>query len=140
VGQNAWEEVNVAPTAVQRGRGLNYGWNIMEGTHCYPSGLCNNPGQLPFVEYPHSGGACSISGGYVYRGSALPSLAGHYLYADYCTGNVSSFAYPNVGVVDRSAELRPSDGVSAFGEDARGELYILQLGGPVYKIVPNPGS
>jgi len=137
VGQGAWEEVNVAP-APQRGQGANYGWNTMEGTHCYPSGPCTNPGQLPFVEYPHSGGACSISGGYVYRGSAIPSLAGHYLYADFCNGNVWSFAYPNAGVVDRSAELRPGDGVSAFGEDARGELYILQLGGSVYKIVPNP--
>lgn len=138
VGQNAWEEVDVAPTAVQRGRGSNYGWNIMEGKHCYPSDPCTNPGQLPLVEYSHGGGACSISGGYVYRGSALPSLAGHYLYADFCTGNVSSFAYPSASVTDRSAELRPGDGVSAFGQDARGELYILQLGGSVYKIVPGP--
>jgi len=138
VGQNAWEEVDVAPVAVQRGRGVNYGWNIMEGKHCYPGDPCTNPGQLPWVDYPHAGGACSISGGYVYRGSAIPALVGHYLYADYCTGNVSSFAYPSATVVDRSAELRPGDGVSSFGQDARGELYILQLGGPVYKIVPGP--
>ena len=138
VGQNAWEEVDVAPVAVQRGRGVNYGWNIMEGKHCYPGDPCTNPGQLPWVDYQHVGGACSISGGYVYRGSAIPALVGHYLYADYCTGNVSSFAYPSATVVDRSAELRPGDGVSSFGQDARGELYILQLGGPVYKIVPGP--
>ena len=138
VGQNAWEEVDVAPAAVQRGRGSNYGWNIMEGTHCYPSGPCTNPGQLPFAEYPHSGGACSISGGYVYRGTAIPSLTGTYLYADYCNGNVWGFAYPSASVTDLSAELRPGDGVSAFGQDARGELYILQLGGSVYKIVPSP--
>ena len=142
VGQNAWEEVNVAPAAgggaVQRGRGANYGWNTMEGKHCYPSDPCTNPGQLPFVEYPHSGGACSISGGYVYRGSALPSLSGTYLYADFCNGKVWSIAYPSAVVADRSAELRPGDGVSSFGEDARGELYILQLGGSVHKIVPSP--
>jgi len=140
VGQNAWEEVNVAPAggAVQRGRGSNYGWNIMEGKHCYPSDPCTNPGQLPFVEYPHSGGACSISGGYVYRGGAIPSLTGTYLYADFCNGKVWSIAYPSAVVADRSAELRPGDGVSSFGEDARGELYILQLGGSVHKIVPSP--
>ena len=137
VGQNVWEEVNVAP-APQRGKGANYGWDIMEGNHCHPSDPCTNPGVLPFVEYQHTNGACSVSGGYVYRGSAIPAMAGTYLYADYCIGNVWSFAYPNAGVVDRSAELRPGDGVSAFGQDARGELYILQLGGPVYRIVPSP--
>ncbi len=110
----------------------------MEGKHCYPSGPCTNPGQLPFVEYPHSGGACSISGGYVYRGSAIPGLAGNYLYADYCTGEVWSIAYPDPTIVDASSQLSPGDGVSAFGQDARGELYILQLGGPVHRIVPSP--
>lgn len=138
VGQNAWEEVDVAPTAVQRGRGNNYGWHTMEGKHCYPSDPCTNPGVLPWAEYPHADGACSISGGYVYHGMAIPALAGHYLYADYCNGKVWSFAYPSATVTDRSAELRPGDGVSSFGQDARGELYILQLGGPVYKIVPGP--
>jgi hypothetical protein len=138
VGQGAWEEVDVALVATERGRGANYGWNIMEGTHCYPGGSCTNPGVLPFVEYPHSSGACSITGGYVYRGSALPSLQGRYLYADYCNGKVWSFSYPEPAVVDLSSDLRPGDGVSSFGEDARGELYILQLGGPVYRIVPSP--
>jgi glucose/arabinose dehydrogenase len=72
VGQNVWEEVNVATTAAtQRGKGANYGWDIMEGTHCFPSGPCTNPGVLPFVEYAHVGGACSVTGGYVYRGSVL---------------------------------------------------------------------
>jgi hypothetical protein len=139
VGQGAWEEVDVALVATQRGRGANYGWRIMEGTHCYNPNPCTSTGVLPFVEYPHSGGACSISGGYVYRGTALPGLVGHYFYADYCNGNVSSFAYPSATVTDRSPELRPGTGVSAFGQDARGELYILQLGGPVYRIEPSPG-
>ena len=138
VGQNLWEEVNVSP-APQRGKAVNYGWDIMEGTHCYPNDPCTNPGVLPFVEYSHAGGACTVAGGYVYRGTALSSLVGHYFYADFCTGNISSFAYPSATVTDRSPQLRPGGNVSAFGQDARGELYILQLGGPVYKIVPRPG-
>ena len=139
VGQNEWEEVDVAPTVLQRGRGFNFGWNIMEGRHCYLSASCTDPGVSPFVEYQHTGGACSISGGYVYRGSATPQMQGKYLYADYCTGNVSSIIFPDYPTpVDLSAQLRPGDGVSSFGQDARGELYILQLGGPVYKIVPAP--
>jgi glucose/arabinose dehydrogenase len=137
VGQGAWEEVNVAPVAIQRGKGANYGWDIMEGAHCYPSDPCTNPGVLPFVEYPHAAGACSISGGYVYRGSRLTQLIGHYFYADYCTGDVTSVAYPNAAKVDWP-QLSGGN-VSSFGEDARGELYILRLGGPVYKIVPSPG-
>jgi len=135
VGQNVWEEVNVAP-APNRGKGANYGWNIMEGKHCYPSDPCTNPGVLPFAEYQHVDGACSVSGGYVYRGSAVPGLAGRYLYADYCNGKVWSFTYPSPVTVDGSADLSPGGGVSGFGQDVRGELYILQLGGPVYRIVP----
>ena len=137
VGQNVWEEVNVAP-APNRGKGANYGWNIMEGKHCYPSDPCTNPGVLPFAEYQHVDGACSVSGGYVYRGSAVPGLAGRYLYADYCNGKVWSFTYPSPVTVDGSADLSPGGGVSGFGQDVRGELYILQLGGPVYRIVPGP--
>ena len=136
VGQGAWEEVNVATTATGRGKGTNYGWDIMEGAHCYPSGPCTNPGVLPFVEYAHAGGACSISGGYVYRGSRVTQLTGHYLYADYCTGDVSSFAHPNAAKVDWP-QLSGGN-VSSFGQDARGELYILQLGGAVNRIVSAP--
>ena len=91
---------------------------------------------LPFVEYQHTGGACSVSGGYVYRGSALPAIMGHYFYADYCTGDVTSVVYPNATTVDWP-QLSGGN-VSAFGQDAKGELYIVRLGGPVYKIVPGP--
>jgi len=135
VGQNVWEEVDVAP-APQRGKGANYGWDIMEGAHCFPSGPCTNPGVLPFVEYQHAGGACSVSGGYVYRGSALPAIVGHYFYADYCTGDVTSVVYPNTAKVDWP-QLSGGN-VSSFGQDAKGELYVVRLGGPVYRIVPAP--
>ena len=142
VGQGSWEEVNVAPVSVQRGRGANLGWNIMEGKHCYPfdpSESCTTTGLvLPFVDYQHVNGACSISGGYVYRGSKLTQITGHYFYADFCTGDVSSFAYPNPARVDWSPLIRPGGNVSSFGEDASGELYIMQLNGPVYRIIPTP--
>ena len=138
VGQDHWEEVDVAPTAVQRGRGANYGWNIMEGNHCYSSANCSSTGLiLPITEYVHAFGACSITGGYVYRGSALPALVGNYFYADYCNGSVLSIRYPGSGPADWTSLLTPGSGVSSFGQDARGELYIVQLGGPVFRIVPS---
>jgi glucose/arabinose dehydrogenase len=143
VGQNAWEEVNVSTTASGRGKGLNFGWVIMEGLHCYPSGnSCNQTGlTLPALEYGHTGGACSITGGYVYRGTRAPSLAGHYLYADYCAGFVHSFRYVSGQATDRqdrSAQLDPQGSVSSFGEDARGELYVMTLGGELWRVVEVP--
>src|SRR6266576_1817050 len=139
VGQNRYEEVDVSSTAVQRGRGVNFGWNIMEGTHCYPNDLCSTAGQLPVVEYPHFGGTCSITGGYVYRGSALPALVGNYFYADFCDGSVHSIKYPgSTNPGNWTSLLSPGQNISSFGQDARGELYILQLDGPVWRITPRP--
>jgi len=139
VGQNRYEEVDVSTTSAQRGRGVNFGWSIMEGLHCYPNDPCTTVGQLPVVEYPHLGNACSITGGYVYRGSALPDLAGNYFYADYCDGSVHSIQYPtNTTPGDWTTLLSPGGSISGFGQDARGELYILQLTGPVWRIVPAP--
>ena len=137
VGQNRYEEVDVSTTGGQRGRGDNFGWNIMEGTHCYPTDPCTPIGVQPVVEYPHLNAACSITGGYVYRGSALPELTGDYFYADYCDGSVHSIKYPNVNVGDWTQLVSPGGGISSFGQDAKGELYILQLGGRVYRIVPS---
>jgi len=139
VGQDRYEEVDVASTAVQRGRGANYGWNIMEGKHCYPSDPCTSVGVLPVVEYPHLGGTCSITGGYVYRGSALPELAGNYFYADFCSGAVHGITGPSDATpADWTTLLSPGISISAFGQDARGELYIVQLDGPVWRIIPKP--
>ena len=137
VGQDSYEEVDLAPAAVQRGPGANYGWNIMEGNHCLVSG-CTTTGIPPIVEYGHSTTVCSITGGYVYRGSALPELAGNYFFADYCAGFLKSIKWPSVSVGDWSSTLSPGTGVSSFGQDNKGELYIVQLGGPVWKIVPAP--
>jgi len=139
VGQNRYEEADAAPTAVQRGRGVNFGWNIMEGTHCYPNDPCTSVGQLPVVEYAHFGGTCSITGGYMYRGSALPALVGNYFYADFCAGSVHSIQGPSgANPGDWTNLLSPGANISSFGQDARGELYIVQLDGPVWRIVPKP--
>jgi len=143
VGQNAWEEVSVSPTSAGRGVGANYGWNVMEGLHCFnPSTGCNQTGlELPLVEYMHASGACSITGGYVYRGARVPALAGHYLYADYCAAFVRSFQLVGgaaTNASDWSIRLSPGGSVSSFGEDARGDVYIMSLAGAVYRIIETP--
>ena len=143
VGQNAWEELDYQPGSSPGGE--NYGWKIMEGTHCFdPPQGCNTSGLvLPILEYGHTLGRCSITGGYVYRGSAIPGLSGTYFFGDYCTGETFSLRY--VGAVthltDRTAELQPPTGpnianISSYGVDSSGELYILDHGrGEVLKIV-----
>jgi hypothetical protein len=114
---------------------------VMEGMHCYTP-ACSFAGfTLPLVEYGHTAGACSITGGYVYRGTRVPALAGQYLYADYCNGLVWSFRYVGGAATaarDWSQRLSPGGGVSSFGEDVRGELYIMTLGGSLYRIVEAP--
>lgn len=138
VGQNAWEEVHVAP--VSQGA-LNYGWVIMEGAHCYPPGsACSTAGLLlPAVEYGHANG-CSITGGFVYRGSRSPSLVGHYFYSDYCSGWIRSFTYANGAVQQQTNwNLNVTLGnVLSFGEDSAGELYVLSANGSVYRITAAP--
>lgn len=142
VGQGAREEINVAlgPNA---GRSLNYGWRLMEGFLCFnPSTNCNQGGlTLPVLDYPHLSGACSVTGGYVYRGSSVPALSGvrgTYFYADFCNGFVRSFRYQN-GQVTNQFEwpLLNRQGITSFGEDAQGELYLMTQGGSLFKIVPN---
>jgi glucose/arabinose dehydrogenase len=138
VGQSAWEEVDVSTAAAGAGKGINFGWNIMEGNHCYQASSCDRAGLAPAVlEYDHGQG-CSISGGYVYRGAAIPALQGHYFYADYCQGWVRSFRYADGGVSDEAdwPTLRPGGSVPSFGEDAAGELYVVSAEGTVWKIVP----
>ena len=139
VGQNAHEEIDVFTT--QFGRGVNYGWNVMEGDSCYsPSSGCNRSGLvLPVLDYGHAQG-CSVTGGYVYRGQALPELQGVYFYADYCSGSVRSFRLSG-GVASEQREwpeLRPGGSIPSFGEDARGELYVLSADGTVFRVVRAP--
>lgn len=140
VGQNSREEVNVAPSAQGRGKGINYGWNIMEGNICTPGvdTNCNKTGlTLPVLDYDHSNGNCSVTGGYVYRGSAIPGIQGTYFYADYCAGWVKSFVYRNGAATDQKdwKSLSPGGNITSFGEDGQGELYILTSQGGVYRII-----
>ncbi len=153
VGQNAREEIDVIPAGAA---GYNMGWRCTEGTRC--TGLsgctCNGAGLVPpILEYGHTAATaigpttilgCAITGGYVYRGAAIPCFRGHYIFADYCSGDIWSFRYSGGQVVDlvnRTAEMHPSgttiDNITSFGTDAAGELYICdQTGGQVFKIVP----
>lgn len=144
VGQGAREEINVSP-APNAGRALNYGWRFMEGFLCFtPSTNCNSGSlTLPVLDYPHFSGACSVTGGYVYRG-AVPALRGTYFYADFCAGFVRSFRYQNGQPTDQKEWplLSPTGGsITSFGEDAAGELYITtqttQGGGSLFKFIPN---
>jgi glucose/arabinose dehydrogenase len=138
VGQNAREEIDLSTSATQFSRGLNYGWNRMEGTACYsPSSGCNQSGlTLPVLDYGHSDG-CSVTGGYVYRGQDVPALSGLYFYADYCEGWVRSFRWNGSAAADQRewAALKPGGQISSFGEDARGELYVMTAGGKVFRLV-----
>jgi glucose/arabinose dehydrogenase len=134
VGQNSYEEVNVQPAFGTGGE--NYGWNIMEGFHCYSSASCNQTGlTLPVVEYGHSQGDCSITGGFVYRGQEFSALQGVYIYGDYCSGRIwglrqAGGAWENKLILD-SVLL-----ISTFGEDEAGNLYVADhAAGDIYKII-----
>ncbi len=137
VGQNKWEEIDVASAGAA---GLNYGWPIMEGTHCFsPSSGCNTAGlNLPVIEFSHPDG-CSVTGGYVYRGRAIPELAGRYFYSDYCGGWLRSFVYENGAATDQqdhTGEVGALVSVTSFGTDALGEIYVTTAGGDVWRLVP----
>ena len=140
VGQNAYEEVNVAPL----GRDVNYGWPITEGLHCYsPSSGCDTSGlTLPVIEVEHGdGGTCSITGGVVYRGPAIPEIDGHYFYSDFCGGYLRSFAYENgeaVEPTDWTDQVGGAGNVSGFGVDGQGEMYVMTTGS-VLKVIPERG-
>jgi len=133
VGQGAWEEVDVARAGVG---GLNLGWNRMEGNHCYPSdSTCSGDGLTPPVtEYGHDLG-CTVVGGYVYRGAKYPALQGVYIFADYCSGRIFAIDPSTDEFRDPVQVGMAGDGVSSFGEDASGELYVTQLNGDVSRVV-----
>jgi len=144
VGQSSREEIDIAPAG---SGGLNFGWRLMEGTACFnPATGCNDGSlTLPVHEYTHGGTPfrCSISGGYVYRGNAVPGLQGTYLFADYCSRQIWGLRWTAqeglASVTELTAALTPPGGyasISAFGQDADGELYILDYGGgKAYRIV-----
>ncbi len=139
VGQRDWEEVN-AQSRESLG-GENYGWNIMEGRHCYPGNrACDPQGlTLPIHEYGHrETGGCSVTGGYVYRGREVPALNGWYVFGDYCNGRIWALDVrePGAGIEPRHIELlQTSMRISSFGEDALGELFVTDLSsGTLYKV------
>jgi glucose/arabinose dehydrogenase len=156
VGQNNWEEINFQPSNSKGG--LNFGWNILEGTHCYPEDNqdCNSDNMiLPLFEYPNDANylktligwnqpdmqGCSVTGGYVYRGQNKPKLYGRYFFGDYCTGKVWSILNngSNLDLKDHTHELLVSMNkkefyLSSFGEDEKGELYIVNYSGQIYSI------
>ena len=129
VGQNRREEIDL----VQRGG--NYGWNVMEGNRCFsPSSGCNQQGlELPVIDYDHDLG-CSVTGGYVYRGSRAPALVGAYVYADFCSGTIWALRHQGGQVVAQREIAGTRLRISSFGEDASGELYVLAFDGQVYRL------
>ncbi len=132
VGQDLHEEVDVV--AANHG-GVNYGWNVMEGASCYNASTCTQTGlQLPIIDYGHNSGACSITGGYVYRGTAIPGIRGHYFYSDWCGGFLKSFRYENGVAVDQKDWGLSSSAVTSFGQDFGGELYMMS-GNTILKLV-----
>jgi glucose/arabinose dehydrogenase len=135
VGQDAWEEVDLATKASGAGRGVNYGWSVWEGTHRYRNGDAPNA-VMPVFDYSHDGGNCAVTGGFVYRGTKIPALRGGYLFADYCGGTLRTLAAKDGKVVqDRVLPVRAS-GINTFGQDASGELYVGTDGGDVFRVDP----
>jgi glucose/arabinose dehydrogenase len=136
VGQDEWEEVNVLPAGSS---GLvNFGWDVLEGFETYEDKPLNTAGRLvePVAVYDHTEG-CSITGGYVYRGDELPDLAGRFLYGDYCSGSIWSLALPaGGGDADVRRERITLPGLTTFGEDAAGRLYLASAEGSVYRLSP----
>ena len=134
VGQNQWEEIDLIR------RGLNYGWNTMEGFHCFRTNTpCDEAGlEVPVFEYPN-GIDCSVTGGYVYRGTRLPTLYGVYLYADYCSGKIWGLRYDGRLVIEHSL-LVHSDikQITSFGEDQSGNIFILSRDDGIYQLETAP--
>lgn len=157
VGQHLWEEINFA--SYNSNGGENYGWNILEGNHCYPEDVvCDKEGYVePLFEYPNNANyvrtilglkqkdpnmdGCSITGGYVYRGKDIPYLYGRYIFGDYCTGKVWSINTDknNLKIVDHTQDILSSMGkqefyLSSFGQDNKGEILLVDYNGTIYKL------
>lgn len=133
VGQNQYEEVNL--TRAETEGGLNYGWPIQEASHCLEEG-CNTEGLVqPVIEYGHEG-HCSVTGGYVYRGDAIPGLDGVYLFGDYCSGTIWGARMDDSGTWTSEPLHQMQGRLSSFGEGEDSELYAIDHGGTIYQIVP----
>ncbi len=130
VGQNRYEEINREEATFAGGR--NYGWSAMEGKHCYKASRCPMAGDtLPVAEYSHSGGNCSITGGYVYRGTLQSAFRGYYVFADYCSGRIWTLAHAGTAIALRADT---SVNITSFGEGESGEIYAVTSSGYVYRV------
>jgi glucose/arabinose dehydrogenase len=134
VGQNAWEEVDYVPRR-RLGRRHNYGWDVWEGNAVFERKARNPAGALvrPIRVYP-LGSHCAVSGGFVYRGTRMPATRGRYFYGDFCTGIVWSLRMVGGRVRQFRREPFRVGSLSSFGEDARGELYLVSLQGRIYRL------
>jgi len=132
VGQNQLEEIDIAGAMAGN---KNWGWNTMEGTQCFnPNNNCDMTGlELPATEYDHNTG-CSVTGGFVYRGAAIPWLRGAYLYGDYCGGQVWMLRWSGGQVSDERQVLDTGFSISGFGQDNDGEMYVIDYSGTLYRI------
>ena len=130
VGQRSYEEIDLIR------KGGNYGWNVMEGFHCFRSGSgCDDTGlEMPVIAYGRNLGA-SVTGGFIYRGSRLPGLVGKYLYADFVTGRIWALSRSLSGELRNEELLDTRLNISSFGEDANGELYLLAFDGRVWGLI-----
>lgn len=131
VGQNKYEEVNIIQP------GLNYGWNILEGLHCYQSSKesCEHENfEPPIIEYSQKSNGCSVTGGFVYRGSHLTYLSGAYIYGDFCSGKIWALRYDGARVTEHLKLADSGTSISAFGEDQHGEIFILSFDKKIYKM------
>ncbi len=129
VGQNSYEEIDILQS------GKNYGWSVMEGMHCFnPATGCNLAGlTLPIAEYPHSEGE-AVMGGYVYKGTAIPSLAGAYIFGDYGSGTIWELIEAPSGTWTRTKLLSTGRHLSSFGQDPAGEVYVVDYSGSVLQL------
>ncbi len=139
VGQSSWEEVNIVQP------GGNYGWNRMEGAHCYPPGSSCDPTGLilPLHEYPRANGNISVTGGYVYRGRKYPRMNGHYFFGDFGSGRIWSLAPtgPAQWSGQSTQRLDTPGRFSSFGEDEAGEIYVCDYsGGAIYRLTDPAGA
>ena len=136
VGQNAHEEITVITA---ESAGANLGWKIMEGPVCFGAQSCEQTGLVPpSYSYSHDTGGCSITGGYVYRGKAIPEISGQYFFADFCDSRVNSFAYADGeagDLFDWTQQLGGIGGITSFGVDSAGELYITTIEGKLFEVV-----
>ena len=139
VGQNTYEEINfLAYENGGAGRGANMGWSLMEGTHPYEGATPPEGDVLPIFDYDRVNGECSVTGGYVYRGTRIPNLTGVYLYADYCKDDVRGLLRKPDGTVEEASLglVVPGGSITSFGQDNDGELFVLSQAGGIFKLSP----